>query len=170
MRTKFWNMYLQTKADYDYFSEYTRIARRWNNGISIFLAFTSTASIAAWSIWESVPLLWTALIVAAQVVSLLKPYLPFEKRISTAGYYLPELQSILNSIDHYFSDIDISERSDKDINDTILEYSNKLTVLENKYSLLVAIFPCNEKIMRKSEIRTEAFFKQRYYSNIDMKG
>ena len=47
--------------------------------INIFLAIASSGSIAGWAIWNSIPIIWGGIIAMSQFVTVILPYLRFNK-------------------------------------------------------------------------------------------
>jgi hypothetical protein len=63
------------------YTKYQKIDRN----INIFLALTSSTSIAAWVFWKEFGILWGILIAISQVITVIKPYFPFHKYIKEFG-------------------------------------------------------------------------------------
>lgn len=55
--------------------------QQWDRRINIFLALTSSGSIAAWAIWKEHEMVWPMIIAASQVVTVIKPYFPYYKYV-----------------------------------------------------------------------------------------
>jgi hypothetical protein len=58
---------------------------RWNTRINFVKAIASSASIAAWAIWQKYPLMWGAIIALSQVIEATKDVFPFSRRLKAAG-------------------------------------------------------------------------------------
>lgn len=57
--------------------------RRYDRNLNIFLAITSSSSIAGWAIWSEWAMVWGIIIAASQVVTALKPIFSFNKHVHT---------------------------------------------------------------------------------------
>lgn len=57
--------------------------RRYDKWLNIFLAITSSGSIASWAIWSELGWFWGSIIAFSQLVSALKPIFPFSKHVHT---------------------------------------------------------------------------------------
>ncbi|MBL0047092.1 MAG: hypothetical protein IPP32_03235 [Bacteroidetes bacterium] len=55
--------------------------QKWDRNINIFLAIASSTSIAAWAIWKVNPMVWAAIIAFSQVLTAIKPYIPYFKYV-----------------------------------------------------------------------------------------
>ncbi len=53
--------------------------QKWDRNINIFIAFAASSSIASWAIWQKYDLVWSLIIVASQVINVIKPYIPYFK-------------------------------------------------------------------------------------------
>jgi len=62
-----------------YTGECSRRADLIGRWYSCFLAFASASSVAAWTIWKTIPDLWAGVVGFGQVLHLVKPYLPLIK-------------------------------------------------------------------------------------------
>jgi hypothetical protein len=138
------------KAKY-YFQFYKTNAALIDRIISIIIAVISSASVASWLIWQRWTFVWAAIIALSNLLTILKPYLPYEKRVSAVNYMLPELKIIINDVEHYYNIIVTENVSDSDINNHIKTFRQKYTELENKF-IDIAIFPDNPHIAAQAEI------------------
>ena len=79
MREKVWYNLLDCKFIVLYYKElfqkYQLVERRLN----IFLALTSSGSIASWVIWNELQFIWAIIIATSTVIIVIKPYFPFHK-------------------------------------------------------------------------------------------
>lgn len=57
--------------------------RKYDRNLNIFLAITSSSSIAGWAIWSEWAMVWGIIIAASQVVTALKPIFSFNKHVHT---------------------------------------------------------------------------------------
>ncbi len=65
------------KAVYlSYFSSYIRSGDRL---IHMLIVLTSSGGVGGWLIWKEIPYVWAVMIGAAQLLSVVKPFLPFLK-------------------------------------------------------------------------------------------
>lgn len=67
---------------------------RYDRGIMIFLAVTSSASIGGWAIWRDFGFVWAFVIAASQVLNAIRQYLPFKDRLKSYSGLLNELEDI----------------------------------------------------------------------------
>ena len=92
------DIYFQTMADLHRDGLYVgklsgRYARlKW--WIDVFIAVAGSASIGAWAIWNKYPLIWGGIIAGSQVVTAIKPFIPYWKRAESLHQLRYDLESI----------------------------------------------------------------------------
>jgi hypothetical protein len=79
---KYWNQLKELKVHVYYVQHYAVKQSRYDQLVNIFLAITSSSSIAAWAIWKEYQFIWACIIAASQVISAVKPLLPYKKRLA----------------------------------------------------------------------------------------
>lgn len=87
--------------------------RKYDKWLNIFLAITSSGSIASWAIWRDLAWLWGAIIALSQLVTALKPIFPFSKHVHSLNMRCYKQEALFLELDNlWFSLIDgsISER------------------------------------------------------------
>ncbi len=79
---KYWNQLKELKVHVYYAQHYAVKQNKYDQIINIFLAISSSSSIAAWALWKEYQFVWAFIIAASQVVTAIKPLLPYKKRLS----------------------------------------------------------------------------------------
>ena len=79
MRDRIWTNLANIKFKATYTGKVSRRSYNIGNIYSFFLAFASASSVAAWALWEKIPLVWATIVVISQILVIAKPYLPFVK-------------------------------------------------------------------------------------------
>ncbi|WP_136681481.1 hypothetical protein [Neptunomonas sp. XY-337] len=77
MRDRIWHNLQNSKFKSEYLNRVSRASNFWGNMYSFFLAFASASSVAAWTIWNSVPAVWGGIVAFSQLLHIAKPYFPF---------------------------------------------------------------------------------------------
>lgn len=158
MRDKYWAYYTGTKYELLYFYEYLNDSYKWLRALEAFLAVVSSSSVAAWAVWNELPLLWALLIAASQVMSAVKQYLPYSKRIQALNELLPRLDTVVNRIDHDWFQVDKGTLGEGQVNDLLFSYKKECTDLANRH-LTGVYFPEREDLRRAAQGKTECFFE-----------
>ena len=91
---RYWNLLKELKAQVAYLHAYAASDEFLDKSVNIFLAVTSSASIAGWALWNEYQLVWACIIAASQVVTAIKPFLPFRKRMKAVSDLNTQIQSI----------------------------------------------------------------------------
>ena len=158
-----WEMYNDFIKFKHYFLIYNKKATIIDRILSIGIAVISSASVAAWLIWQQWTIVWALIIGIGNILSIIKPFLPYEKRLSAIKYILPSLKNLINDVEYYYNSITLNEdnKNEEDINDHIKRFKQTYTDLENKF-IDNSIFPYNEKINSKAEKNTQNELKRKY--------
>ena len=164
MKQSCWKMYHHFVQCKYYFQIYKTNAARTDRLLSVIIAIISSASVASWLIWQRWTFVWAAIIAISNILAILKPYLPYEKRVSSISYMLPELKTLINDVEHYYNFIVNENVSDGDINNYIRIFKQQYTELENKF-IDSAIFPDNSSILSKAEILAVNELTMNYHSS-----
>jgi len=94
MREKLWYNLLDTRFKAFYFDELTTRYQVINRRLNVFLAITSSASIASWAIWEHLNFIWGVIIAASTVINVIKPYFPFHKYVNEISRTATQLDNL----------------------------------------------------------------------------
>lgn len=161
MRDKFWTLYTDLVQSRYYYEHYQHHAVCVDRTIQVFTSITAASSIASWFIWNQLNWLWAFLIALSQIINVIYRFLPYSKQIESVQYILPDIKELMNSVDYYWSFIDLNNPAENDINEKILDYKNQYQYLEQKY-IDDSIFPPKDSITKKAEDDREKYFFERY--------
>ncbi len=161
MQLRYWKYMVQIKAWLFYIDEYTDDSYKWDKRINIFLAITSSSSIAAWAIWSKYSFIWGILIALSQVVTAIKPQLAFNKKIESLSKISNLLHGLFNKADYNWYRVSNGELTEAQINDLLFElkeqYANTIgKILESDP------IPVNEHFRAISDAKTEKYFQDTY--------
>lgn len=131
MRDQFWTLFYRIKFSSFYLPMYQRRIQIINNILDALSLLTSAASIAAWNIWESFPLIWSILLASAQVSQLIKPLLPYSKRLQALKFIIPELRDLADEMTSAWNHL--SPLPDSDFSNDLESFQRRYTEIESKY-------------------------------------
>jgi hypothetical protein len=94
MREKIWYYMIDSKFQALYLDYAVTKYQKYDRNINIFLALTSSGSIAAWAIWQDYQLIWAIIIAASNVVTIIKPYFPYSKYIKELSEKALKMQNL----------------------------------------------------------------------------
>jgi hypothetical protein len=133
LQNRYWELLGDVFLKYHYSSRLYNFKANLDKVISILLALTSCSGIAAWSIWNELPTVWSFLIGLTSVIFAVKPFLQDTESRKKLPVYKFELGSMCDKIKHGWLKVQNGELSDTQINDLLLEYDTKLRELESTY-------------------------------------
>jgi hypothetical protein len=157
----YWNELVQLKSHIYYLDEYLSLTvkiDRWVNGL---LAFTSSTSIATWAVWQRYQLLWACLIGVSQVVTALKPLLPYESRRKAISALLPELNDLWLFAGRNWFSVSKGKLTEEQVNNLVFDVRQKKEATIQKH-LTSTSLPDNEGCVEKAKAKTKIYFRDTY--------
>jgi hypothetical protein len=133
-----------------YLHYYAASSSRWENCINIFLAVTSSGSIAAWAIWREVTFLWPGLIAASQSITAIKPFLPFKERQRAVIALCDRYQTIFLRMERDWFRVSEGRLTSEEIHELASDYASEYVTAEQKL-MKGQILPRRRGIMEKAE-------------------
>ena len=155
---QYWQMYYDLKTNEYYYQLYAVHAGRQRDALSIICALGSAACVLSWYQSGVLPILWASLIVLAQVVSVAQPYLPFDKRLTSANYIHSDLSHLILEIEktwYSFSE----ETPDHEVLETIAAYQEEYQRIEERFAD-ANTFPPNQRLLEQAKTFTKNFFRR----------
>jgi hypothetical protein len=66
------------------------------------IALASSTSVGAWAIWEKYPIIWSTIIVASQIATVIKPYFPYSKYVREFNIKCSKVDVIQTELEFLF--------------------------------------------------------------------
>jgi hypothetical protein len=132
--------------------------------INIGLTIISTGSLGGLFLWDNAQLLWSTILVVAQVVTAIKPYLPYAKRSQEIEKAIIELTVVYEEIEEKWNDIYNDKVDDADINTLYYQFCKKWDKADTKY-LINDSLPRKPKLITKANEEKELYFKNMFGGN-----
>jgi hypothetical protein len=161
MRDKYWAMYCEFVDSKFYYWHYRDCATCKNNIINTFLCIASFSGIASWLIWKQISWVWAIIVGVSQVASAIRGLLPYSNQISSISLFIPEIDLLINEVDHDWYSVDRNKLDDDEINNLIFDYKKRFSLLEHKYinnTNFSRIKCCENKAIKDREL----YFFQHY--------
>jgi hypothetical protein len=111
----------------------------------IFLAVTSSSSVAAWGIWSSTPLVWKLLSAASTLVAVTLPIINMKKQIADLADLLSQWVQIHAAYCVLWFDIEHTQPS----RDLIIDQFKKLQGRETEVDKTTSNIPDDDKLLEK---------------------
>ena len=160
MRDKFWSMIVDFKVAEYYYTHYCTRSKRWSNLISAICFIASASSISAWCIWQQMPGLWAAILAVAQVVNVLKPLYPFDRRVNAANYLCQDIQTLLIDAEYAFA-YGVYEIPDDELKGEMPDFLRRYAQIENRFST-ADLFPHNHRVHNLAQSDASTYFEYKY--------
>ena len=113
MKKIIWESLLDAEMNVKYWKGLTQRYLRRDKIMKIFVALTSSGTVAAWSIWSEYPAVWKVLSATAAIVAILLPLLKYQKTIEITSKLSGKWWEVRNEYEQQWIDFknneDISE-------------------------------------------------------------
>ncbi|WP_394884293.1 hypothetical protein [Clostridium butyricum] len=159
LQSRYWSDMTNLKFKLYYVDYFYENYSSWDNGINIFLAFLSCGSIAGWSIWNSIPFVWTFLIAISQVITAIRPHLSLSKYIKSLYTFSINANNIFLDYEDNWYKVANGELTNEEINSLISKLKRKLTKLTDANITPTHVPENNTKALKKAQENTEAYFR-----------
>lgn len=161
MQEKYWKYMVQIKAWIFYLDVYTENSYRWDRIINIIVAIASSTSIAAWAIWQKYSFVWSIIIAISQVLTTIKVFLPYSKRLKVLVPFMEDLKFLYNKIEFNWLKVASGDLSENEINELLYSFKDEFTNIENK-NLKEETLLENNKFREIADRKTDEYFVDNY--------
>jgi hypothetical protein len=161
MQERYWKKLTDKRYRLFYINEYYDQSVWVQRMINIFLAITSSGAIAAWAVWKQFPVIWAGIIAVSQVITAIKPYLPYEKRIEGIYEILIQLTVICNEVEAKWFYVANGSMTEEDINDLYYKFEKRWTDVETK-NLKGDCIPADGRIAHIANAKKEKYFENQF--------
>lgn len=160
MREKVWFILCNTKFKSYYLGLLVNKFQKWDRSINIFLALTSSGSIATWAIWSEYPFVWAGIIAITQVLSVIKPYFPYFKYVKEMNTKVFQLEVLNIEIERVWYKLEKNKISEEEIEDKYFEYRKQIGEILNFQD--DTVFGLDKKCVKKANEKMYVFLKSNY--------
>jgi len=154
----FWKEFYRLKVHINYVELMLSKTENWDRWIKMISAIASSTSIAGWVIWKEYAFVWGGFIAASQVMSAIRPYLPYKERLRCYAALLIELEEIQLSVESRWIEISGGEYAEAKIRNSLSELRLKRHLAFKKH-LPTTTFPDDGQLFHKAELRAETYFQ-----------
>jgi len=158
---RYWKMFVEARVHTGYLYHFGVQSEKIDKAVNIFLAVTSSSSIAAWALWKEFTWIWPLLIAAAQVVSAVKPFLPYDKRRKAVVLLSSEFQSICLQIESKWFSVAEGLLSEQQIHEETINFKNQILKAERRF-LDGEILPRKPKLLELAENEAKISIENHY--------
>ncbi len=144
-----------------YILQELRKAEKYHQVLKMFMAFTSSSSIAAWTIWKDLSQLWGAIIALSQVLNAVEKYLPWQKRVSSLTSMYHEYQTLIITLEENWFKVSNGSLTEEEILKLRLKFQQKRSNIEKK--CLKETLKKDKKFVDEATKEKDAYLKNHYF-------
>ena len=159
---RYWSQLKECKVHVIYLHLYAAHSEWWDKAINIFLAITSSTSIAAWALWQKYQLAWAIIIALSQIITAIKPFLPYKQRLKAICELNDKVQEISLEFEKNWFPVAEGELEEREIHNLLISLREKTSLAERRV-LKNTVLPKKEKILRKAENETDKYLQSNYH-------
>jgi len=164
LKKQIFNKLLDSKYKYFTLDLLTAKYYKYDRNLNIFLAFTSSGSVAGWAIWKEIPWLWGIIIIASQLVIVLKPYFPFSKYSKEFSEKYVLLQSLVNELEQFYLKIHLKKITEEQAIEDFFKIKHEIESSLNFSN--ENDFNVNKRMKKKAEHRMKIYLKTNYNKDL----
>ena len=158
---RYWKELYQLKVHVIYLELYLHDADFKDKAINIFLACTSSGSIAGWAVWREMAIIWALVIATSQVVTVIKNILPYKARIKAMSGLIHDLEDVLLRAEEKWFDVSEGRLTEEEINKLRFDIRTKKTNALKKH-LGTSTLPARQKLLEKAQTAADIYIDHFY--------
>lgn len=158
---RFWSMLVEARVHVCYLHHYGAQSEWRDKVVNILLAVTSSTSIAAWAIWQDYTWVWPTLIAGSQVISAVKPFLPYNQHRKAVVALADTYQLVCLQIESLWFSVAEGQLPDEQIHEETIKFRGLLLEAERK-AMDGVILPRKPKLMEQAEADAQRYFANHY--------
>lgn len=161
-QSRYWSELREIKTHVIYLQKYAAHSDWWDKAINIFLAITSSSSIAAWALWQKYSMIWAVIIAISQVITAVKPFLPYKQRLKALNEFNDKLQEISLNCERNWFNVAEGKLTEEEIHELYIGIKNDSLDAERK-CLKNIVLPKNKKILKEAEDEANLYLRKTYH-------
>jgi len=158
---RYWNQLIQLRVDSYYIHAYHEAMESRQTALNMFLAVAASASIASWAIWKQFAFLWATVIASSQLLSAVKHYLPFERRVKQLAPLSIDLDQLFLDAERQWYAVAEGQLPNQAIHEALISLKERRTKADHTYFKETAL-PSKPKLLKEAEQRATAYLSQSY--------
>lgn len=140
--------------------------QKWDRNINIFLAIASSGSIAAWTIWNTTPIIWGTIIAVSQVITVIKPYFPYFKYVKEINSKSLKIEVLNIEFERLWYKIQNDKIKDEEASELYFSYQKEIAEILNFND--DTLFRIDGKIKLKANAKMKIYLKNNYGIKINI--
>jgi hypothetical protein len=153
----FWDELLTLRRDARYVDLCLAQTETIDRCLKGFIAIAASSSIAGWAVFKEYSFVWASVVAAAQVLQVIKEYLPYKMRLKALTGLSQDLNSISLSAENHWYNVSTGALYNEDIHDLRFDLKvRKQAALQKAFPS--AGLPLNKKLSERAERETLEYF------------
>ena len=158
---RYWNLLKELKAQIAYLHGYASKDEWTDKALSIVMAIASSASIATWALWKEHQIVWACIIALSQVVTAIKPFLPYRKRLKAVSELNNQVQVIFLEAETIWYKVSEGLLTEEEIHEETVRLKGRILSAE-RTSLNGIVLPRKNKLKEGAESAADEYFTENY--------
>lgn len=154
---RFWKELTELRFGAFYLHEYHLHFDKWRTRQSALLALVASGSVATWAIWKEMPLFWASLVALSHVISAIRQWLPWERRLRSVVQAKQDLDSLALLAESRWFGIRSGHLSREEVDRSVMEIKRQIAKVNNTH-FHDAPLPVNEEYRKKGAYLTKEYF------------
>lgn len=161
VQRQFWNELVELRVHWYYLQEYHFLCDAKETKLNWALAIGSNASIASWAVWQKWPQVWATAIAFSQLVTALRPHLPFKKRSEGILAASREIQDALLHAERVWYPVSVGERTSVEIHELTMDLRER-KVRATATHLTATPLPRRQDLLEAAKEQAQVYFSVHY--------
>jgi len=140
--------------------------QKWDRNVNIFLAISSSGSIAAWAIWESTTLIWGAVIAFSQVITVVKPYFPYFRYTKEINSKTIKIEVLNIEFERLWYKIENKKINEEEAAELYFTYQKEIAEILNFDD--DTLFKIDSKIKQKANAKMKIYLRNNHGIHINI--
>jgi len=158
---KYWRELDQLKVHIFYLERYLEKTVKIDRMLNMFLAISSSGSIAGWVIWKDHSFVWGAIIAISQAINAVKAYLPYAKRLKSLQGITNDLESLFLSMESNWFSVSEGKLTEEEVHRLHMALKQKRRQIIQKH-LGASPLPEESAMMEKAKESAKVYFNNFY--------
>jgi hypothetical protein len=133
----------------------TEMIDRWIKGA---LAVAASGSIAGWAVFKAYSFVWATFVAGAQVLQVIKDYLPYKTRLKALAALSQDLNAISLAAENSWYNVSSGNLFDDDIHDLRFDLKKRKQAAVQK-AFPAAGLPVNKGFLDRAELEIQQYFE-----------
>ncbi len=144
------------KRDGIYISRYHASVEATDRNLNIFSAVASSGSIAGWAVWHSAGIVWAIIIAASQVLTAVRPFLPYRTRLKALSGLGAELDGLAIAAENDWFKVSEGLLSEAEIHGLTMSLKRKILAATSKHFPETSL-PPRKSLLDRAEAEAEHY-------------